>query len=127
MGSWLGFQDNYVPGGFFSPDDEAAQQGALRNPWLDNTEAQYATLAAHMDRGDEVYQPVTFGWIPTDEQVVKAVAYYNMTANVGSLETVGGQAGRNQPRLSQLVKSLYQSTVGLWRNLAAAEDSTGGW
>src|SRR5690242_2116625 len=125
MGSWLGFDTNYQPNGFFSPEDEAAQQRALANPWLDCQDDQYTTLAEHRDRGDEVYNPVTFGYIPTEAQLGAAVAFYNMTANAGSLETVGGQAGRNPPKLAALIQSMYQQTANLWRSLAAAEDVAG--
>lgn len=111
----------YAPDGWVDPADERAQQVALITPWLDCQADEYSTLAAHLDQGDEIHEPVTFGWIPTEYQVGAAIAIANMQA----IAQVEAPVQTRNPTLAQLTQSLYQQSAALWAELSVAD--TEGW
>lgn len=111
----------YVPQGFVDPQDEAAQQLALVNPWLACQSWEYEGVACHLDKGDEAFEPNVYAYIPTEYEVAAAVAVANMQA----LQQAGDPVQTRTPALAQLTQSLYQQTAALWQELSAAD--TGGW
>ena len=109
----------WAPGGAVSAKDEQAQALALVNPWTE--EAHYLYAAGDtLDHGDEVIEPNTFAYIPTETQVGAAIAALNM-----QIMSTPGPVMDSQPSLAQLSKSLYAQASELWQEIAAAD--TEGW
>jgi len=109
----------WAPGGYVSDDDERAEQLALANPY--QFQARYLHNAADtLDHGDDLFDPNTFAWIPTEIQVAAALA----VLNAQTMATPSPVTDRT-PGLAQLTKSLYAQAADLWREIAVAD--TEGW
>lgn len=111
----------YAVGGFVDPHDEMAQQLALVNPWLSDQKNLYGVLELGLDQGDEVFEPNTFAYIPTEQQIAAALAVANMQAMLQASAPVQERT----PALRQLTSSLYQQAAALWQELSVAD--TEGW
>ena len=109
----------WAPGGYVSAEDERAEQLALVNPFWDQRRYLHAA-GDTLDHGDEVFQPNTFAYIPTEIQVAAALAVMNM-----QVMTTPEPVMDRTPALAQLTKSLYAQAADLWREIAAAD--TEGW
>ena len=121
LGPGYRFGAPWVPNGFVDAADERAQAQALINPWLTAQGDEYLILAHHADRGDEVHEPNTFAFIPTEYEFGAALAVLNMQAMQQASEPVQTRS----PQLAQLTQSLYQQAAALWSDLSAAD--TEGW
>lgn len=117
------FGAQYAPNGFVDSQDQRALDLALVNPWLSDQVELYATLAAGLDQGDEVFEPNVFAYIPTEQQVAAAIAVANMQAN--NATGLSPQSQQTSPRLAQLTQSLYRQAAALWSELSVAD--TEGW
>lgn len=111
------------PAGLVSAEDERAMAAALVNPWSD--QAEYLNAAADsLDYGsgtdNDLTEPNTFAYIPTEVQVGAAIAVLNM-----QIMTTPGPVMDSTPSLSQLSHSLYAQASQLWQEIAAAD--TEGW
>lgn len=108
------------PNGLASAADEVAITGAAtRNPWAE--QMNYLTgLADHADHGSESIEPNVYAYIPTEIQVGAALAMINMQTNA-TPEPIQ----RNDPALTQLMRSLYTQSNALWQEIAASD--TEGW
>jgi hypothetical protein len=68
---------------------------------------------------DESFGGESFQYIPTEVQVGAAIAMRNM-AEAGELPIQS-----NEPGMTQLLQSLYQSTTSFWQNIRQAAGT--GW